>query len=378
MAGKMRIRLSVAALLGVAALVLCIVMGIHSLSGTALVGCGTGSSCDSVLGGRWSTLFGIFPIGGIAAGVYLAFLLAACVVLFSKDDALRDLASKALLLLSGAIIGAAVWFIGLQAFVEREFCKYCMSAHFIGIVCSLLAASSLLRKTPSGRSWMAAGAGLAALLAVLQVLTAPDSVYQEGRGEEAFPIISPDEAPVVGDPGAEYVIDLLYDYQCSHCRTVHDLLPDVISHFDGRVAFVLCPCPLSPKCNPYVPREETRFEGSCDLARLALAVYELDPGAFAGFDAWLFGAGEAAWRPRAVESARERAGSIVGKESLDALLPDPSLSEPLRRAADLFGRTSTRGNAGIPRFVFGDQWVVPAADTAEDLAKILSEQFGIR
>ena len=375
---KTQIKLSVAALLGVAALLLCIIMSIHSLSGSELVGCGAGSACDSVLGGRWSKLFGIFPISGIAAGAYLAFLLAVTVFLLSKDEGLKDMSSKALLLISGAIIGSAVWFVGLQLFAEGEFCKYCMTTHALGIVCSVLTASALLRGTRSGGGWMAVGAGLAALLAALQVLTVPDSVYQEGTGEEAFPLISSDEAPVFGNPDAEYVIDLLYDYQCSHCRTVHEQLPEVIRQFGGRVAFVLCPCPLSPKCNPYVPREETRFEGSCDLARLALAVYELEPEAFADFDGWLFGADESAWRPRAAAAARERAASIVGKDRLEALLPDASLSESIRRAADLFGRTSTRGSAGIPRFVFGDRWVVPSADTAEDLAKILSEQFGIR
>jgi protein-disulfide isomerase len=375
---KTQIKLSVAALFGVAALLLCIIMSIHSLSGSELVGCGAGSACDSVLGGRWSKLFGIFPISGIAAGAYLAFLLAVTVFLLSKDEGLKDMSSKALLLISGAIIGSAVWFVGLQIIAEGEFCKYCMTTHALGIVCAVLTASGLLRGTRSGGGWMAVGAGLAALLAALQVLTVPDSVYQEGTGEEVFPLISSDEAPVIGNPEAEYVIDLLYDYQCSHCRTVHEQLPEVIRQFDGRVAFVLCPCPLSPKCNPYVPREETRFEGSCDLARLALAVYELEPEAFADFDGWLFGAGESAWRPRATAAVRERAASIVGKDKLEALLPDASLSESIRRAADLFGRTSTRSSAGIPRFVFGDRWVVPSADTAEDLAKILSEQFGIR
>ena len=375
---KTQVKLGVAALAGVAALLLCIIMSIHSLSGSALVGCGAGSACDSVLGGRWSMLFGIFPVSGIAAGAYLAFLLALGVLLFSRDEGLKDLASKALLLISGAIVGAAVWFIGLQVFAEGQLCKYCMTAHGLGIVCAALTASALLRGTPFGHGWMAAGAGLAVLMAALQALTAPDSVYQEGRGEESFPLISADEAPVVGNPDAEYVIDLLYDYQCSHCRTVHGQLQEVVSHFGGQVAFVLCPCPLSPKCNPYVPREETRFEGSCDLARLALAVYNLEPDAFTDFDGWLFGSGEDSWRPRAVATARERAVDIVGKDRLEALLPDASLSESIRRAADLFGRTSTRGSAGIPRFVYGDRWVVPSADTAEDLAKILSEQFGIR
>ena len=376
---KEQVKLGVAALAGVAALLLCVVMSVHSLSGFALVGCGTGSACDSVLGGRWSMLFGIFPVSGLAAGVYLAILISLGVLFFSKDAGLKDAASKVLVLLSGAILGAAIWFIGLQLFEEGALCKYCITAHALGILCAALIFSALRPDARVCRRWLAAGAGLAAILAVVQALTAPDYVYQDGSAEEPFPLISKDEAPLIGSPDAEYVIDLLYDYQCSHCRVVHGLLPDVVEHFGGRVAFVLCPCPLSPKCNPYVPREETRFEGSCELARLALAVHGLEPEAFDTFDRWLFEAdGALGWYPRTVEAARERAEWLVGKERLEAFLAEPVLSETLRRTADLFGRTSTLGNGAIPRFVYGDSWVVPSADSAEDLAKILSERFGIR
>ena len=368
-----------AAIIALAALVLCIIMAVHSIDGAGLVGCGAGSSCDSVLGGRWAYLFGIVPVSALAAGVYAAFLLAWSVHTFSDDPELTGMASKALILLSGAIIGAAVWFIGLQLFAEKTLCKYCMSAHALGLACSALTLSALLRRYRSGWKLLLAGAGLAALLAVVQALTAPDSVYQDGRGEEAFPFISAEEAPVVGDPDAEYVIDLLFDYQCSHCQKVHGQLQEVVRQFGGRVAFVLCPCPLSPKCNPYVPREETRFEGSCELARLALAVHRLEPEAFDAFDKWLFEAeGTSGWYPRTVDAARERAGGLVGKERLEAFLPESELSGTLRRTADLFGRTSTQGNGAIPRFVYGDSWVVPSVDSAEDLAKILAERFGIR
>lgn len=375
---KMQTKLSVAALAGAAALLLCIVMSIHSLSGSTLVGCGAGSACDSVLGGRWSMLFGIFPVSGLAAGVYLAFLLAFAAYMLSKDAEVKDLASKAMLLFSGAIIGAALWFIGLQIFAEGTLCKYCMSAHALGFLCACLTLSALLPGKKSSRIWPAAGLGLAAVLAVIQVLTAPGSVYQEGSGDEAFPLIQAGEAPVLGDPDAEFVIDLLYDYQCSHCRKVHQMLPEIIDHFGGRVAFVLCPCPLSPKCNPYVPKEENRFEGSCDLARLALAVYELEPEEFPAFDAWLFGSDEESWRPRPVAAARERAAAIVGAERLDSIIPEAVLSDMIRRTSDLFGRTSTSSSGGIPRFVHDYRWVVPVADKAEDLEMILADEFGIR
>ncbi|MDO5443295.1 MAG: vitamin K epoxide reductase family protein, partial [Bacteroidia bacterium] len=56
----------VTALLCAVTLVLCIVMTLHSINGASLVGCGAGSSCDDVLGGRWSKLFGFFPVSGLA------------------------------------------------------------------------------------------------------------------------------------------------------------------------------------------------------------------------------------------------------------------------------------------------------------------------
>lgn len=376
---RLRFKTGAAAALAAAALVLCIVMAVHSLRGGSLVGCSAGSSCDAVLGGKWSSLFGFLPVSAIAAGAYLAFLLALSAWTFSDDEGVREVSAKALLFLSGAITGAAVWFVGVQIFAEHAFCKYCMSTHTLGVLASCLTVSMLVRRTRSGWGWAAAGTGAAALLAAVQVITAPAAVYQDGRGGEPFPLLSAAEAPVVGDPDAEYVLNLLFDYQCSHCRKVHELLPEVISCFGGRVAFVLCPTPLSARCNPYVPREETRFEGSCDLARLALAVYRLEPSAFPSFDEWLFSPGEdGSWRPRSVAGAREQASSLAGKDRLEAMLSDIALSETLMRTTDLFGRTSTRGNGGIPRFVYGDRWVVPSADTAEDLAKILEDTFGIR
>lgn len=378
MTRKSRRLLFAAALVGVAALVLCIVMSVHTLQGGTLAGCGAGASCDDLMTGRWSKLFGIFPVSAIAAGVYLAFLFCIVCLFLSKDSGIKDTASLALRILAGAILGSAVWFIGLQLFAEGEICRYCMAAHGLGILASALALLGLPRAGGRGVRSLCAGAGLALLMAVIQLSTPYEPVYQAGKMEEPLPLIGTVDNPVVGNPDAEYVIDLLYDYQCSHCQRIHGLLQEVSDAFGGRVAFVLCPCPLSPKCNPYVPREEVRFEGSCELARLALAVYHLDPQAFPSFDAWLFGEGDdGPWRPRSVADARERAEAAVGAVRLDAFLSEPALTETLRRTTDLFGRTSTQGNGGIPRFVYGNSWAVPATDTVEGLTRILSDEFGI-
>ena len=379
MNGKSRNCLIAAALLGVAALALCILMSVHSLKGGALAGCAAGASCDDLMTGRWSRLFGIFPVSALAAGVYLAFLFCLACLFLSKDGGIKDTAALALRMLAGAILGSAAWFIGLQVFAEGAFCRYCMAAHGIGAVVSALTLLGLPSGGKRGVRAFCAGVGLAALLAVIQLSTPEGTVYQAGVNEEPLPLFGSSDGPVIGDSGAEYVVDLLYDYQCSHCRLVHGLLEDVVDAFGGRVAFVLCPCPLSPKCNPYVPRGETRFEGSCELARLALAVHSVDAGAFRSFDSWLFEeSGSAGWYPRSVDEAREYAASLVGAGRLGEALAEPGPGLAIARAADLFGRTSSGGRGGIPRFVTEGRWLVPEVSDAASLAALLSSELGIR
>ncbi len=379
MSGKSRKCLFAAALLSVAALALCILMSVHSLQGGTLAGCGAGASCDDLMTGRWSRVFGIFPVSALAAGVYLAFLFCLAFLFLSREDGIRETAALALHILAGVILGSAAWFIGLQVFAEGAFCRYCMAAHGLGAVVSVLTLVGLPSYGKRGVKALCAGAGLAALLAVIQLSTPAGTVYQAGVNEEPLPLIDASGNPVVGDPGAEYFVDLLYDYQCSHCRLIHGFLEETVDAFGGRVAFVLCPCPLSPKCNPYVPRDEMRFEGSCDLARLALAVHSIDAEAFKTFDAWLFEeSGSSGWYPRAVQDAREYAVSLVGAGRLDEALAAPGPGLSIARAADLFGRTSSGGRGGIPRFVTAGSWLVPEASDAASLTALLSSELGIR
>lgn len=368
-----------AALVSVAAMVLCIVMSVHSLRGGTLVGCGTGASCDDLMTGRWSKVFGIFPVSGLAAGVYLAMLFCLACLLFSKDGGIRETASLALRVLAGAILGSAVWFIGLQIFAEGEFCQYCMAAHGLGILASVLVLCGVPSGGKRGVGAFCSGFSLVLLLAVIQLSSPSGIVYQAGVNEEPLPLIDAPGNPLVGSPDAEYMVDLLFDYQCSHCRRIHGLLEDVVGLFGGRVAFVLCPCPLSPKCNPYVPRDETRFEGSCELARLALALYSIDSELFRIFDSWLFEeSGDAGWYPREVGEAREYAASLAGDDRLADALASPAPDLAIARAAALFGRTSSDGHGGIPRFVTADRWLVPEVSDAASLAGMLSSELGIR
>ena len=367
-------------LLSVVALVLSIVMALHSLRGTAMIGCGAGSSCDNVLGSRWSSLLGVIPVAGLAAGVYLAILLC---LFFVRDKEIAPLAWKILLVLGGAILGSAIWFFILQKWMLGQFCKYCMATHSIGIIVTGLLWYQAHKNCPS--KWNpacgAAGLLLAGCLAGFQLLTTPKFAYDRGDSANALPVLNADETPVLGSKDATYRINLMFDYQCSHCRKIHCAAKE-ITESRPDIAFVLVPCPLSYVCNPYVPASGAdRFAGSCDLARLALAVWLADPSKFAGFDEWLFTADDPAkgWYPRSVEDATFRAAQLLGgEEQLLEATRNAAVNSILSKSFELFGRTTMQGKSGIPRLVYQSQWVIPEVDDAAGLMEILAKEFNIQ
>ncbi|MBP5302782.1 MAG: hypothetical protein J6Y88_06020 [Bacteroidales bacterium] len=364
----------------IVALALCVVMALHSLRGTTLVGCAAGSSCDSVLGSRWSSLMGVIPVAGLAAGVYLAILLC---LFFVRDKEIAPLAWKMLLVFGGAILGSAVWFFILQKWMLGQFCKYCIATHSTGMVVTCLLWYQAHKNCPS--KWNpffgATGILLAACLAVFQLLTTPKFAYDRGDSANALPVLDAGEAPILGSKDAAYCINLMFDYQCSHCRKIHFAAKEITGNRSD-IAFVLVPCPLSYSCNPYVPASGAdRFAGSCDLARLALAVWLSDPEKFPGFDEWLFTADDAAkgWYPRSVEEATLRAEQLLGgEEQLSEAVRNAEINSLLSKSFELFGRTTMQGKSGIPRLVYKSQWVIPEVDDAVGLLEILAKEFNIQ
>ena len=131
-------------------LLLSIVLCIHSISGHGLIGCTQGTNCNIVLGSRWSFLFGIIPVSALAAGAYLTLL--SCILLNSSrwtGQQEREFIQHAMLFISGAVTGCAVWFIWLQSSIIRAFCPYCMTAHILGIVISILSVIWCIRQKTS-------------------------------------------------------------------------------------------------------------------------------------------------------------------------------------------------------------------------------------
>jgi uncharacterized membrane protein len=363
----------------------------HSLVGGSVLGCDGGSPCDQVLGSRWSSVGGVIPVSGLAAGVYLAMLVASLSVGPATAVPVRRLAWRAMLILVGTAAGSAVWFIGVQKWIVGAFCAYCMATHLIGLTLAALVIWRAPRQVDEGSAarpqriigarpaigLATCGLVLAGIVAAIQVAIKPQTSLHGGAARENLPTIEPHAAPLIGSPEARYLVTLLLDYKCPHCQQLHFLLDEVVRRYGGQLAVAVCPAPLGKQCNPYVEREVEAFNDSCELARIALAVWVAKREEFPNFERWMFTmeSGDF-WRPRSIEAARSKAVELVGRAAFDAARADPWIDQYLQTSVRIYGDTIANGR-GVPKLVFRSHWVIPAPGDADDLVSILQDSLGV-
>jgi len=383
-------------------------LGWHYLLGGSVIGCGGGSPCDKVLSSRWAAI-GVLPVSGLAAGTYLALLVASLSIGPATAAPVRQLAWRAMLVLAGAAAGSAIWFIILQMWVIGAFCPYCTATHITGLLLAALimwqaprqVEKSQIRKfcrtpvtsgTPSNfkeagfcvlrwfrisyfgvRIWPVVGLALAGLLAVCQVGITPPAVAYGGESQPHVATIDPHTVPLVGSPDAPYVVKLLLDYTCPHCQQLHFMLDEAIRRYGGKLAFALCPTPLNSQCNPHVLRDVDEFKDACDLAKVGLAVWLAKREAFPAFDRWMFSLDSGdRWQPRSVDAARAKAVELVGRANFDSAWTNSWIDRHLQTSVRLFADT---GSNAIPKLVFGSRWVIPAPQDADGLVSILHKSL---
>jgi hypothetical protein len=334
----------------------------------------------------------------LAAGAYLAMLLASLFIGPATEAPVRRLVWRAMLVLVGADAGSAVWFTIVQKWIIGAFCPYCMATHITGLLLAALViwraprqfddeSTDVAGRNPAPRRVIGplpamglalVGVALAGIMAACQAGFTPPAVYRGGQSEDKLPAIDPRAVPLVGSPDADYVVNLLFDYKCPHCQQMHFMLGEVVRRYRGRLAFALCPAPLNTNCNPYVPRNVDEFKDSCELAKVGLAVWVAKREAFPVFDGWMYSleSGDR-WQPRSLDAAKAKAVELVGKARFDAALADPWVSRYMQTSIQIYGHTIQNGNNAVPKLVFGSHWVIPEPNDADELVFILHESLGV-
>lgn len=357
-------------------LLLSTILCIHSISGHGLIGCTQGTNCNIVLGSRWSFLFGIIPVSALAAGAYLTLL--ACILLIdSKWTGAQEqqFLFHAILVVSGAIIGCAIWFIWLQSHMIRAFCPYCMTAHILGIVISVLSVIWCIgQKTRRIVLNILIGILIAAALGVVQFTTTPRSLAERGFINEPLRYPDPKEMPIIGNPDAKHKVTMLFDWQCAHCRRTHIMLPDAVSLLGDSIAIVCTPVSMSRECNPHISPGIDRFAGSCTFMRIGLAIWRTNPDAYWEYENQFFGTDLVqSWNPPTVEQATAMAEHLIGKDRLEKSMQSRWMENYIWTVNELFGRTSRGTTSAIPRLIYNGKIMIPEADNPSALASLIRE-----
>lgn len=303
------------------------------------IGCGDGAGCGDVLSSKWAKVFGL-PVSGLAVALYLGVLI----ILVTR----KRLGGKLLAAAAGAIIGAAAWFIYVQAVEVEAWCAWCMVDHSLGVVLALI-----LLSATRGKMMGAMGFGLLGvlLLAFVQLQTLPPLyVVEDGGGQRdgqtltlldgrltldmAEEIVRRERygAYIETPGGRDRVLVKMYDYNCPHCRHAYRVVAE--SPELSAVTWVMLPVPMSPACNAYLPAlPMAAMTHSCELARLALAIHRIDPGKLEAYDEWAYGE---SW-PHTAAQGRAFAETLVDPTQLQTQLEDPAIDAIIQRNVTAWG-----------------------------------------
>lgn len=364
--------------LGFACLGINLLFLVRFLTGDGLAGCGAESACDEVLTSRWSAVFGI-PLSVFGALTYAGLL---GVVISGRQ---RFLAA-----LLGMIAGAAVWLTFVQAFLIGSFCPWCMTAHLLGL---LIVGLGLLRLrgTAGARSAMArvAGFGVIALVGIgggqwlgprpvthridaVAAHSVAEPVHARRAGRkvsfaDGSRIYNVDALPHVGSGEAKHVMVEYFDYQCASCRTMHGHLAAFLEQHPGLVCVIVLPVPLEGACNPHLGATRPH-PGSCDITRLALALWKLDRQAFTRFH-------EAALGGASLEALSRLARKAVGTDKLDEALGDPWIDELIAaNAADWVA--FSKSSAHLPKLLIGGKRILHGLPSGSaDFIRVMEQEL---
>ncbi len=399
-----------------------------SLGGGGVAGCGPGSDCDVVLQSRWAYVLGL-PVSALALIVDLALLLTTFSCGTRARPEQRAKAWEILLPCAVLVLGAALWFTGLQAAVIKRFCPWCMTAHACGGVAAVLLLMRLPLRDPAAKKEQgisrdravkiaALAAAVFAIFAVAQVAVAPKtfsvSTVAASTGNARVtnsPILltnapAPNTAatasavkpapaplkpapapataspvldvyggavkldlartPLWGDPLAPHKMVSLYDYTCHHCAQMHSRVVEVFRAFSNRLAVISLPMPLDGQCNSIIQRTPRAHQGACNYARIGLAVWHAKRTALEPFDDWMFEQFHLSNRPPALVTATNKAVELVGAAAFEAAVRDPVVEQLLTSSIAIYSIGGRQyGKGAMPQFIISTNILTGTPETAE-------------
>ena len=202
-------------------------------------------------------MFGI-PVTAFGSLAYLGLLVA----MIARS---RSLFTGIL----GAILGAAVWFVFVQAVLIGQYCPWCLAAHGIGVCVVVLGIWCLHRMDHTQSAWMTAGITAVAVVMGVGLVQHYDAggvsyrtsdikelsvseasgIYARGEGRKVVfadgrRSYNVSAMPHLGPADAKCVMVEYLDYGCPSCRVMRGFLKTLMARHPKDLCVVILPVPL--------------------------------------------------------------------------------------------------------------------------------------
>ncbi|MBU0676870.1 MAG: thioredoxin domain-containing protein [Verrucomicrobia bacterium] len=368
----------------------------------SLHGCGGETNCNEVIASRWAVLAGL-PVAIYGAMGYGSVLLLFALEGTAMVRKYRVQLWSMITVMSLMGVGFITWLTLVQWLILEHFCPYCLSAHAFGAIAFLL----LVWKSPAWKivprsSWRLSApavVGIAAMISV-HVLTVPDTTLAEslydlelqaagtsaynngsvqlGKKKESRLISLLDgnitfdlyKMPVLGSREAPYVVLELFDYNCPACRRVYDKMEEFKRIHKGQVVVVPLPVPMESDCNPAIKRTHVLFKGSCEYARLAMAVCAVDSDFFPELHDWMM---EGKYPPE-LQEVRTRALETLDEGALKKAETGEDVQKWMADGLNIYNFINGKS---LPKLIAGDSVISSSGLAEKKMYRGLREALGI-
>jgi uncharacterized membrane protein/protein-disulfide isomerase len=399
-----------------------------------VAGCGDeySAGCQTVLNSRWSRWLGL-PMGFWSLLLYAGLLTATFYTEKPMPDEKRRWAWLGLT--AGALLaaGGAMWFIALQLLSLHKWCWFCATVHLCGFAIAGWVAWRLpplliegeLKLIELKKATAASGAALVLLMLGQLLFNSVPGMKVVGGDELAAtvevqptsgdtlakkpnkpkPPVEPDlstrlsslrkpqhpwqhrrmtlinggmsldtyDYPVLGERESGTPMVKLFDYTCDHCRELDEMVHRAEQKFADQPATVLICVPMNKKCNRHVRVDDDKHRYACELARLAIAVWQTSPDKFAEFHRFLM-SGTTTPEP---DAAQAEAARLLGQAELQTALADPAVEAQLAENCRLYSVARDNSRDGsIPKLVFSNA-VASGLPSSQAQLELLLEAQGL-
>ena len=172
--------------------------------------------------------------------------------------------------------------------------------------------------------------------------------------------------PLIGSPDAKHIFIEMFDYTCEHCRATNAAIEVAKNKLGKDLAVVAIPVPMNVTCNPLIKTSLPAHAESCELSRLAIAVWRLAPEKFGDFHHWMFQGKTAP----SYDQAFAKAVESVGSEALNKELDKTVCSKYVERNVELYKRA---GGGPIPKMVFKQTTIVGEFTSGDSLTDLIKQ-----